>query len=104
MRHIIKYELNFNKGKYEVGDYVVININKVKNSYEDFFSSFDNEELNKYVYVKITDIINNGEFPLKIQTSLGSGTSVNKDEIERYMTPDEIEKYEIEKNANKYNL
>jgi hypothetical protein len=113
MRYIKTYEellpneivdIKVNCGKYKVGDYVVIDTDNVIENSEDFFSAFDDENMEKYVYVKITDIISNDEFPLKVYTALGSYTSTNKDEIDRYMTPEEIERYDSEKNAKKYNL
>ena len=102
MKYIKKYEfggeINKNK-KYEIGDYVVIDLNKIErdNPYDDippykYCIIFDDDTIDEEFFDYFAKFYDNFTF------------YINDNEIERYMTTQEIEEFKIKKDTNKYNL
>jgi len=98
----MKYLKSFeNRKKFNIGDYVV-----VKNSHYEGF-------LRRYVETTVTKIIKIDEpayfvkyynLPIGLKFQFFNNEDYFNEYDLRFATPDEIEKYELEKNANRYNL
>ena len=109
MKHLKKYESIdefIDELIYKPGDYILLNIPKIKKNIEDYHSfnniSIKNIPSNK---AKITKIINNDVYPYKIIfDTTNKSTSIEQDEIIRKLTPEEINDFKFKKNADKYNL
>jgi len=98
MKYLKMYEDNFGTQKYEVDDYVFLLNNR--------------RFWNLNVCCKIIDVleIKNGTISYKIKTfwiddpSKEEKVWVLQKEIERKLTPEEVEEFEFNQTTNKYNL
>lgn len=93
MKHIQKYnQFNENLDQYNVGDYVLQDIDKISEEYnvtEDDAAVLIIDELDEYYKVEYSDL----DF-----------SHVEKCDIIRRLTPKEIEDYNAKKNSFKYNI
>jgi len=111
MKYLKKFE---NVKKFKVGDYVVArNLNSI--TYDD-----DIKEYMESTVAEVIDVINNTYTENNIFIKYSNAPEELSDYFNgidggyiiyilsdnglRFATPEEIEKYELEKNANKYNL
>ena len=89
----------FNKG-----DYVLLNVEDISSDLDKNFGG-DKEQLkDSYAIVKEFDPQNNENYPYKVQFYDGSVMNIGYYEIERLLTHDEKEEFEMKKNSNIYNL
>jgi len=95
----MKY-LKYFENNYEVGDFVIIDLNKISGNSPAMSIASDND----YMKAKIIKINNKQEYPYNIQYDGERRLTVDKNEILRKLTPEEIEEYKIEIQAKKYNL
>lgn len=99
-------------GQYNVGDYILIDVSKVKTDIDDFERVFgsNNEYISAYIcqYVpsqKYCYGVRGYNYDDSTESNIyRSQTSVSEDEIIRKLTPEEIEEFEAKKASVKYNL
>ena len=106
MKHIKTFE-EINTLKYKVGDYILIDIKKLKEKYKKWASVYEFPEKQ----AKIIGANNSDKQPYIVplgKTDDRNFFFLREDEIIRLLTPKEIKEYklniEIKKNVNKYNL
>jgi hypothetical protein len=107
MKYVKKYESLF--FKYNIGDYVLL---KTPPFGEDSFAKIvdrpsDAQEFRSYT-IGTTSWFGKDKtgafYPYKIEFANGTEIKIDKKNIERLLTEDEIEEYEAEKTGIKYNL
>ena len=92
MKHIKTFESEFFKHNYRVDDYVLIKEHKIYgivSRYAKIIEDFAETEGTDGYEVEFTD---------------GDIIYILDNFIERYLTPEEIKEYELEKSTNNYNL
>jgi len=106
MKHINSVKdiwINFNTN-YKIGQYILLDMNKIIFNN----SSCESEHLpiNNMAIITEVDKFENG-YPYSIEFFNGLDTDfvfVKEEEIERLLTPDEIEEFKTKKDSLKYNL
>lgn len=88
-----------------VGDYILLDIYEMDNhNIQQKFNLDDQNYPNDMAQITKLNTEEKGEYFYHVKFSNDFEVNIRKEEILRLLTDDEIEKYEIEKNANKYNL
>ena len=108
MKYLKKYEEINNSLIYKKGDYVVLNVDKI-NTNNKFYDDPIMTDENKFgVIYYCQDFDNSFPYPYSIKTYVSGedsdGTNIRDDEIERLMTPDEIDIFKMKEDANKFNI
>ena len=93
MKNLKTYEKFFTKSSYNSGDYVIIKYSVKGKRYEEKEYSAKIEHYNQITYLYLVRVFTLNDFRWVYQK-----------DIIRMMTPEEIEKLEIELNLQKYNL
>ena len=84
-----------------LGSYVLVTVeNFTKNGKK----ANNIKEETEMIYGQITKWLDIDEFPFEVTISNGDKMGFADSEIIRYLTKEEIEQYELEVNAKKYNL
>jgi hypothetical protein len=98
--------------KYKTNDYVLLDVEKIRERVIDEMSDITLEEddddyeyvdiLQKYARIFMT--MSRDYTPIRVMFSDSNIYDVEEDEIIRFLNPDEIEEYNSQINAKKYNL
>jgi len=99
MKFIKKFEMYDEEQKYNVGDYILIDIDKI-NIYNKRHGYNDPDDDLAIIIIYDT----HEELPYTIKFYNKSQYSIREDEIVRLLTPDEIEQFKIKRDIKKYNL
>ena len=106
MKYLKKFEKKFEPLKYNDGDYVVLDIEKFTKN-----NKIDNkiDELpNKFGIITNREYYDDLPYPYIVKTYTpgedDEGLFIKFDEIERLMTPEEIEFFNMKLKANKFNI
>lgn len=104
MKHIKSFENNFiedNISKYKKGDYVLLDLKKIKNSISKTFSDPYNFKDDKAI---IKDFSSDSFYPYNIEFYDFDEDCVTEKEIKRLLTEKEIESFNLKRSTHKYNL
>ena len=122
MKYLKTFEKITHPLLYKNGDYVVLDIDKFNKNNLNFqsvpdsttFGKFpqkkyeDNEPGSKFGILTEQEFDDSFPFPYVVKTfSPGEdeeGINISPDEIERLMTPEEIDNFKLKMNANKFNI
>jgi len=103
MKYIKTYEENKKYPKYNVGDYVLLSIKKIdKNNIK--YGNDDPISIPDDSLAQIVGIDFNVDYPYTSKFYNNREFDLKPNEIIRLLTPEEIEEFEMKKEANKYNL
>jgi len=100
MKYLKRFEKEDNYFKYKEGDYVVIDIDKIKNHNKE--TQYNKNPINDNVI--ISDYISDSSLYYETIDAYGNVYGVYQPEIIREMTIDEINNFILIKNSNKFNI
>ena len=103
MKHIKTYEEN--KSRYNIGDIVILNLDKMRrnniaNGYNDNASIIDSVA----EIIDDTTDVKGPLFDYEISYYNDESTSIYYDEIEGLASKDEVKRFKLKNDSNKYNL
>ena len=106
MKYLMKYEEITNHLFYNEGDYVLLDIDKINKDIIEFeYSDHKMNPDDKFGVILATQDM---PYPYVIKTYYPgddeNGIVIKIDEIKRLMTSEEIEKYNLDKITNKFNI
>jgi len=90
--------------KYEIGDYILLNLDKIYSNNERDYNIEEEDQPDDSMAKIIGVDEDDDKFKFGIIFYTDREYRIREDEIERRLTPEEIEEFETKKSALKYNL
>lgn len=102
MKHLKTFENYDDELIYKPKDYIVLNSDEIDNTNKAY--SFKNKTID--IFCKIKNIVRRQNYPFVYEVEFYNDTCllIQNNEIERLMTTEEIEKFEMKKTTSKFNI